>query len=292
MSAPAPDEAPKARPAIFGIVNITADSFSDGGRFLDPKAAIEHALRLISEGADVIDLGAAASNIAAAPVDSAIEIARLDPVITALEARGAAISVDTFQPETQRYAITRAVAYLNDIQGFPDPSLYPLLAASRARLVIMHSVQRRGRAQGLDIEAQEVWRRIESFFDERLGALEEAGIARERMILDPGMGFFLSARPEASFFVLSSLQRLKERYGLPVLVSVSRKSFLRTLTGRDNPRALGAATLAGELFAAQMGADFIRTHDPAALRDGLAVWEAIEAQAAHPRRKGAPIGRA
>jgi dihydropteroate synthase type 2 len=277
MTALSPKKSATARPTIFGIVNITVDSFSDGGRYLDPRAAIEQSLRLLAQGADVIDLGAAASNTAAAPVDTALEIARLDPVITALEAHGAMISIDTFRLETQRYAIARAVAFLNDIEGFANPSLYPLLASSRARLVIMHSVQGRGRAQGMDIGAQEIWRRIETFFDARLRALEEAGIARERMILDPGMGFFLSVRAEASLSVLASLYRLKERYRLPVLVSVSRKSFLRAVTGRDEVSALGAATLAAELCAAGAGADFIRTHDPAALRDGLEVWEAIEA---------------
>lgn len=281
MTLPGPETAAKARPKIFGIVNITEDSFSDGGRYLDPKAAIEHAVRLTAEGADVIDLGAAASNIVAAPVDPAVEIARLDPVITALADRGVMISVDSFRFETQRYAIGRAVAFLNDIEGFRDPSLYPLLASSKARLVIMHSVQGRGRAQGLHIGAEEIWQRIERFFDARLQALADSGIAWERMILDPGMGFFLSVRPEASLCVLSSLHRLKERYRLPVLVSVSRKSFLRTLTGRNDPNALGGATLAAEIYAALGGADFIRTHDPAALSDGLAVWRAIEA--ANPR---------
>ncbi len=273
----APEKAAKVRPTIFGIVNITEDSFSDGGRYLDPAAAIEHSWRLLAEGAEVIDLGAAASNIAAAPVDPALEIRRLDPVIGALEARGAAVSVDSFQPEVQRYALRRSVAFLNDITGFPDPSLYPLLAASKARLVVMHSVQGRGRAQGAQIGAEEVWRRMTRFFDARFAALEEAGVARERMILDPGMGFFLSARAEASLSVLAHLDRLKERYRLPILVSLSRKSFLRAVTGRERPLALGAATLAAELYAASSGADFIRTHDPAALLDGLKVWEAIAA---------------
>ncbi len=267
----------KARPPIFGIVNLTADSFSDGGLYLDPAAAIEHSLRLLDEGAAVIDLGPSASNIAAAAVGADEEIRRLEPVVAALEARGAAISVDSFRPETQRWAIARGVAFLNDIKGFENPALYPLLARSKARLIVMHALLERDRAGQADVAEGEVWRSIEGLFDARTRALEEAGIARERLILDPGMGYFLGRRGEASLSVLANLDRLKGRYGLPVLVSVSRKSFLRALTAQSPPSRLAAATLAAELYAASKGADFIRTHDPAALSDAFKVMEALEA---------------
>jgi dihydropteroate synthase type 2 len=145
----------------------------------------------------------------------------------------------------------------------------------------MHAVQGRGRAQSVDIGPDEVWRRIHDFFAERIPRLAQAGIARERLILDPGMGLFLSNRPEASLRVLRGLSELKQAFGLPVLVSVSRKSFLSRLTGQEDPAQLGAATLAAELYAARRGADFIRTHDPAALRDALTVSGALEAPA-HP----------
>jgi dihydropteroate synthase type 2 len=139
----------------------------------------------------------------------------------------------------------------------------------------MHAVQGRGRAQTVDLGPDEVWRRIGDFFADRIPRLEHAGIARERLILDPGMGLFLSRRPEASLRVLAGLQELKQAFGLPILVSVSRKSFLARLTGHDNPTELGAATLAAELYAAGHGADFIRTHDPPALRDALIVQEGL-----------------
>jgi dihydropteroate synthase type 2 len=268
-----------APPRLFGIVNITEDSFSDGGRYLDAAAAIAHARALAAAGASVVDLGAAASNVAAKPVDAAEEIRRLEPVIAALADDGTAVSVDSFRPAVQRFAIGRDVAYLNDIQGFPDEALYPALAAARCRLVVMHMVQGRGRARKVALAAEAVWDRIHEFFTTRLKALEEAGIARDRLILDPGMGFFLSSRPEASLRVLAGLSRLKQAFGLPVLVSVSRKSFLRALTGRAAAE-LGAATLAAELYAAAAGVDFIRTHDPAALADGLAVMRALRAAAA------------
>lgn len=270
---------PVPRPLLVGIVNITADSFSDGGRFLDPAAAIAQAQALAENGADIVEIGAAASNIAADPVPPAEEIRRLDPVMRALSGSDTPFAVDTCQPEVQRYALARGVDYLNDIQGFPDASVYPDLAAASCRLVVMHSVQARGRAQPLDLAAGGVWRRIDGFFAARVASLEKAGVASERLILDPGMGFFLSTRAEASLRVLTGLGRLKRAFGLPVMVSVSRKSFLAAITGRQAPAQRSAATLAAELFAAARGADYIRTHDPAALRDALAVAAALEAEA-------------
>jgi dihydropteroate synthase type 2 len=267
------------RPLLVGIVNITADSFSDGGRFLDPAAAIAQARRLAADGADIVELGAAASNVAANPVAPEEEIRRLDPVIAALAGTGAALAVDTSQAETQRFALAHGVAYLNDIRGFPEPDLYPDLAAGYCRLVVMHAVEGEGRARAADLDADAVWRRIEAFFAERVARLEAAGIARERLILDPGMGLFLSIREEASLRVLTSLAQLKRRFGLPIMVSVSRKSFLGAITGREAPAERGPASLAAELYAAAHGADYIRTHDPGALRDALAVTAALTAEA-------------
>lgn len=265
-----------ARPKIFGILNVTEDSFSDGGRYLDPSAALAAARKLVADGADVVDIGAAASNIVAKPVTAAEEIRRLAPVIAALKADRVAVSVDSFASETQRFALDQGVEFLNDIQGFPDTALYPELAAAQCRLVVMHAVQGRGRARSEKGPASGIWRRIEDFFAVRIAALEAAGIARDRLILDPGMGFFLSSEAEASFIVLAGLDRLGGRFDLPVLVSVSRKSFLGAITGRQDPRERGAATLAAELFAAANGADYIRTHDPGALKDALAVTAALQ----------------
>ena len=135
-----------ARPLIFGIVNITPDSFSDGGRYFAADAAIAHARKLASEGADVIDLGPASSNPDAEPVPAEEEIRRLAPVMEALAADAIPLSVDSFRPETQAFALAHGAAYLNDIRGFAAPSFYPSLAASEARLVLMHSIQREGNA--------------------------------------------------------------------------------------------------------------------------------------------------
>jgi dihydropteroate synthase type 2 len=267
------------RPTIFGIVNVTEDSFSDGGRFLDAAAALAHARALMAAGAQVVDLGAAASNVDATPVAAGEEIRRLAPLIAALQGDGTPVSVDSFVPEVQRFAIARGVDFLNDIQGFPDASFYPELAAAQCRLVVMHAVQSRGRAQRLDLSADQVWDCVGGFFTERIAALEQAGVARERVIIDPGMGFFLSSRPEASLHVLARLGELKRAFELPVLVSVSRKSFLRAIAGRSSAAELGAATLAAELFAAERGADCIRTHDAGTLADGLRVAAALRSAA-------------
>ena len=148
----------------------------------------------------------------------------------------------------------------------------------------MHAAGGVGRAEPLDLEAGKVWRRIEAFFAERIASLERAGIARDRLILDPGMGLFLSRRPEASVYVLTRIGRLRQKFGQPVMISVSRKSFLGAITGRQSPGERGPATLAAELFAAAHGADYIRTHDPAALGDALAVTAALTAVEHHSSR--------
>lgn len=262
-------------PKIFGILNLTEDSFSDGGRYLDPAAAIAKARRLAADGADVVDIGAASSNVAAKPVAPDEEIRRLAPVVAALKETGIATSIDSFALETQRFALATGVDFLNDIEGFPDPALYPALAASDCRLVVMHAVHGRGRAQPIDVPPSEIWPRIATFFASRVTALEAAGVARQRLILDPGMGFFLGSDAAASLRVLAGLDRLKREFALPMLVSVSRKSFLGAVTGRRDPAERGAATLAAELHAAAKGVDFIRTHDPGALRDALLVTAAL-----------------
>jgi dihydropteroate synthase type 2 len=260
---------------IFGILNITDDSFSDAGKFLAPESAIAHARKLAKDGANVIDIGAASSNPMSQGVPPATEIARLEPVVPVLKREGISVSIDTFAPEVQRWALAHDADYLNDIQGFPFPEMYPELAASRAKLVVMHSVQGMGRATRVAVDPAEIFDRVVAFFDQRFGALERAGVARERLILDPGMGFFLGTRREASFEILRRVGELKAHFNVPVLVSASRKSFLRTVIDRSAQEA-GPASLAAELYAATVqGADCIRTHDPAALKDGLTVWKAL-----------------
>jgi dihydropteroate synthase type 2 len=278
-------------PIILGIVNITEDSFSDGGRFLAADTAIAHAKALIASGASIIDAGGAASNPDAKPVAPETEIARLAPLVEALTRERIAVSVDSFSLPVQRWALERNVDFLNDIRGFPDPALYAdLAAATRTRLIVMHAVRGVGQAERVVVEPGGIVERVLRFFDSRVSALEKAGIGRRRLVLDPGMGFFLGSQPEASFAMLRQIGRLKQAFGLPVLVSVSRKSFLRRITGRSAAEC-GPATLAAELFAVEQGADYIRTHDPAALADGLAVRRALLGSKSAARRTRPERGR-
>lgn len=260
---------------ILGILNITTDSFSDGGRYLDPGAALAHAAALTAEGADVLDIGAASSNPDSGTVAPEVEIERLAAVVPVLRERGVSLSIDSFSTPVQRWALGQGVDYLNDIHGFADPALYPELAASQAKLIVMHMVQARGVAVKTDVPPGEIWDRVTAFFDTRLAALDAAGIARDRLILDPGMGQFVGADPENSQILLRRIPDLKARYGLPVLISVSRKGFLRRLVNRP-AEAAGAASLAAELFAAAQGADMLRTHAPAPLRDSLKVLKFLQ----------------
>jgi dihydropteroate synthase type 2 len=281
VSTDASGERRAPRPRIVGVVNVTADSFSDGGRYLDPGSARDHALALAAAGADVVELGAAASSPDAAAVTSPEEVRRLTPVLAALVDAGLTVGVDSMHPATQLWAAAHGARYLNDVQGFPDPAVHPELACLGCTLVVMHSVQRRGNATRVETDPARTLDDIHRFFDARLRMLEGAGIARERLIIDPGMGFFLGVAPEPSVRVLRHLGALRTAFDLPVLISVSRKSFLGVLTGRDVANR-GAATLAAELYAAEAGVDYIRTHDVAALRDALIVREALD-----PRPPGA-----
>lgn len=262
------------KPRIVGVVNITADSFSDGGLYLEAERALVHSRELMQGGADIIELGAAASSPDAAPVPPREEIRRLQPVLDRLLQSGAALSVDSFQPETQRYCLGRGIEYLNDVGGFPHPEIYGELAGAKCKLVVMHSVQGGGRVTRAPADPEAVFSAICRFFEERLRTLGAAGIARARIVLDPGMGLFLAGNPEPSLVALRRIGRLKESFGLPILISVSRKSFLGTLTGRAIAER-GPATLAAEIYAASQGADYIRTHDARALVDALKVLGAL-----------------
>lgn len=267
-----PSSAPGCK--LLGIVNITRDSFSDGGDFLDPSNAITQARALAAAGATMIDLGPASSHPDAEFVSAAEEIRRLQPVVTALHSLRLPLSIDSFHPETQRWAAAQGVAALNDIQGFPDSSIYPDLAESACHLIVMHSIQRKGKATRVHSDPGTILDEVVQFFDTRVPALTRAGIHRERLILDPGMGFFLGSDPACSTEILRQLPALRARYGLPLLVSVSRKSFLRRITGCTLEQ-VGPPTLAAELYCVRQGADWIRTHDVKALADAMQIESAL-----------------
>jgi dihydropteroate synthase type 2 len=261
---------------IVGIVNLTEDSFSDGGRYLDPEPALVHARALRADGADVVELGPASSRPEAVAVPADEEQRRLEPVLDALIAERIPVGVDTWQPGTQRWAIRRGAQMINDIRGFPDPALHPVLAGADCTLVVMHSLTGGARATRERADPATIVERAASFLARRVATLEAAGVSRERLVVDPGMGLFLGSDPEASVAVLRAVSELHRRLALPVLISSSRKSFLADLSGRRELGGRAAATLAAELFAARAGAAWIRTHEVAALRDALRVTAALD----------------
>jgi dihydropteroate synthase len=256
---------------IVGILNITRDSFSDGGRYLDLDAAIAHARQMLADGADILDVGAESSHPDAEDVPAATEMARLTPI--------ACISVDTYKPEVMRHVLDLGVDFINDITALRDPEAVAAVRAAEARLILMHSTAAGARAERRAVDPHTIVAQIVDFFERRLRELEQAGIARQRVIVDPGMGLFLGSARQASLAVLRGLPRLSA-LGQPVLVSTSRKSFIgAVLAPGRSPRPAGeraAGTLATELWAARHGAQYIRTHDVRALRDALTLWQAIE----------------
>jgi dihydropteroate synthase type 2 len=290
---------------ILGIVNVTRDSFSDGGRYLESAAAIDHARRLLADGADIIDLGAESTHPDAENVSAEVEIARLTPVIVALKADGAMLSVDSCKPAVMRHVLSLGVDFINDVTALETPGAVDAVRESDAKLILLHAIRAGpasrpppewqpgaapvhfpveagidGRAVRRDVSADRIVATVIEYFERRIAALVSAGIARERLIVDPGMGFFLSANAEPSLAVLRDLRSLQS-LGCPLLICTSRKSFIGTLLGTPAvPRPVadrGAGTLTSELWAAAQGVAYIRTHDVRALRDGLRVWSAIQA---------------
>ncbi len=265
----------RLKPTLFGILNVTPDSFSDGGRFVAPEAAIRHAEAMLARGADVIDVGGAASGPRAQPIETHEEIRRISPVLAAFRDRLQLVSVDTSNPAVQRHVLGLGVGYLNDVTGFPEPAVYDELAHARAKLVVMHSMTgafaaRRKTAPGEAVAS------ATRFYHSRIAAITRAGGAPARLVLDPGMGLFLGDDAIASLEVLRGLGDLKRRYGLPVMVAVSRKSFLGEITGAALAKR-GPGTLATELYAIQRhGAEYVRTHDPGALHHALRVFESLD----------------
>ena len=264
---------------ILGILNLTRDSFSDGGRYLPPDRAVAHARQMVADGAAIIDIGAQSTHPDAEDVSAAEEIARLTPVIKALRADGVRLSVDTYKPAVMRAVISLGTEIINDVTALRDPEAVAAVRDSAVRVIIMHSTAAGARAERRDVPATDMVAQILTFFRSRIAELEAAGIARERLILDPGMGLFLGRDPAVSLAVLRDLDRLAA-LGLPLCVSTSRKSFigavLGTPAGSRPVYQRGAGTLATELWAAQHGVQYIRTHDVRALHDGLTVWRAIQ----------------
>ena len=196
-------QASQRGPSLVGILNITEDSFSDGGAYLSVENALAHARRLLTDGADIVELGPSSSHPDSKRVTAEEEVARLEPVVSELVREAIPFAVDTFETETQRWSLRQGASMLNDIQGFPDESFWPELANASCDLVVMHSIQDRGPATRESFDEERIVDRVLRFFDDRFAALEQAGVERSRLIADPGMGFFLGSNPEPSVAVIS-----------------------------------------------------------------------------------------
>ncbi len=255
----------------MGVINVTPDSFSDGGRFLDAAAAIEHARRLIAEGADIVDIGGESTRPGAQPVDAAQELHRVLPVIRALRDASVPVAVDTLKPEVMRAAFAEGASIVNDISALRAPGALDAVSASDAGICLMH-LQGEPRTMQAAPHYEDVVREVKSFLLERMSAAAAAGIAGERVVVDPGFGFGKTVAHN-----LELLRRLRElaELGAPVLVGLSRKSTLGAITGRPADERL-AASVAAALLAVQRGATIVRVHDVAATRDALAVLAAVE----------------
>jgi len=255
----------------MGVVNVTLDSFSDGGRYLDPEAAIAHARALIGEGADILDIGAESSRPGARGVSAEEELSRLMPVLEGLRDCAVPISVDTVKPEVMRAAIAAGASMINDITALRSPGALEAVVGSDVGVCLMH-MQGEPRTMQQSPSYRDVVAEVAAFLAERVVAAEAAGIARERIVVDPGFGFGKTVAH--NFELLRNLDRIAA-IGLPVVAGWSRKSTLGAITGRAADDRL-AGSLAAALLAVERGARILRVHDVAATRDALAVFAALE----------------
>ncbi len=262
------------RPLVMGVVNVTPDSFSDGGQHQNAEAAIAHAFALVDEGADILDIGGESTRPGAQQISVQTEWKRIAPVLEALLAAGVPVSVDTRHAEVMRLALALGVDMINDVQGFRDPESIGAVAGTQAALCVMHM-----RGEPATMQQAPVYRdvvaEVRSFLAARLAELRGRGIARDQLLVDPGIGFGKTL--EDNLRLLRETRSLAE-LGAPVLVGVSRKSMIGQLTGRDLAGRL-AGSLAGALAAVARGAAIVRVHDVAATRDALTVWHAVAQEA-------------
>ena len=253
-------------PLIMGILNVTPDSFSDGGQTYDPQAALMRALEMTGEGADIIDVGGESTRPGAEFVSEAVELGRIESVISAVcEATNAPVSIDTYKAGVARAAASVGAVVINDVWGMTrDAGMASVVADTECALVVTYN---RGTAD----EVINLIDDMRGFFDRALKTAADAGIPRDRLILDPGLGF--AKTYEQNFLALGRLDVLQD-YKLPILVGVSRKSFIGRLLNRTVDRRL-AGTIAANLAALQSGATILRVHDVAAHRDAISVRSAI-----------------
>ncbi|MGC8702496.1 MAG: dihydropteroate synthase [Thiomonas sp.] len=260
------------RPLVMGIVNVTPDSFSDGGQHADPRTAIAHARALLEQGADILDIGGESSRPGSPRVSHAQEWDRIAPVLREVVRWNVPISVDTYQPDTMRLALGMGVDIINDIHALRVPGALDVVAASTAGICLMHMLGEPGTMQQAPHYA-DVGREVHAFLLERAQALESRGVAASRIALDPGFGFGKTL--EHNLALAHALGELVAE-GYPVLIGVSRKSMLGEMLGRRVDDRL-AGSLAAALACIASGAQIVRVHDVGPTLDAIKVWHAMRA---------------
>jgi len=258
------------RPLIMGIVNVTPDSFYDGGRLTSHQAAMDHALQLVEEGAHILDVGGESTRPGALPVSVAEELRRVIPLVEALSARDIPVSVDTHKPQVMRAAIQAGASMINDINALQSEDALEAVASSHVAVCLMH---KQGDPQTMQAAPryEDVVTEVLNFLRVRVENALQAGIMAERLLIDPGFGFGKSFDHNVELF--KSMERFKE-LGVPLLAGLSRKSMLGKITGRDVGDRL-AASITAAVFAVLKGAKVVRVHDVKATRDAFAVMQAI-----------------
>lgn len=258
-------------PCIMGIVNVTPDSFSDGGRYDTVEKAVAHGLELVSEGAGILDIGGESTRPGAAPVSLEDELERVLPVIEQLSrTAGVPLSIDTYKPEVMRAAIAAGADIVNDVRALQEPGALEIVAASDAGVCLMH-MQGRPQTMQIDPQYEDVVHEVNAFLAQRLAVAEAAGIVRERVVLDPG--FCFGKKTEHNLQLLRQLDTTLA-LGRPLLIGLSRKSVLGQITGGDVDVRLHAS-LAASVISVMKGARIVRVHDVKATADALKVAAAI-----------------
>jgi dihydropteroate synthase len=258
------------RPLVMGILNVTPDSFSDGGRYQALEFAVERAEQMIKDGVDIIDIGGESTRPGSPSVPVEEELRRVMPAIYALRELGYPLSIDTCKPEVMREAVIAGADMINDINGFRAPGAIEAVRDSDCALCVMHM---KGTPQDMQANPDygDVVAEVIAFLRERVEALLAAGVVRERITIDPGFGFGKSV--EHNYALLQSISRMEKELGLPVLAGLSRKSMIGAVTGRSVEQRL-AGSLGGALAAVAQGARIVRVHDVAETVDALKVWQA------------------
>jgi dihydropteroate synthase len=259
-----------SQPRVMGIVNVTPDSFSDGGKFNTTEKAIAHALQLVEEGADILDIGGESTRPGATPVPLDEELNRVIPVIEGLCHIGVPLSIDTYKPQVMQAAIAAGADMVNDVCALREPQALEIVAASQAGVCLMH-MQGRPQTMQANPEYDDVVKAVNDFLAERLAAAKQAGIDSSRILLDPGFGF--GKRTAHNLTLLNHLNDIQS-LGLPLLIGLSRKSVLGQVVGSNVDERLHAS-IAASVISVMKGASIVRVHDVKPMVDALKIVEAV-----------------